>query len=82
MKSILSNNEYKVYDKNNNIIKYKIDVKTTSAGTELKNMFKTKKPVFDNSKNKMFIKLLISLIDDKLYSFRLFAGSGTTGHAV
>lgn len=83
MKSILSNNEYKVYDNNNNIIKYKIDVKTTSAGTELKNMFKTKKPVFDNSKNKMFIKLLISLIDDKNCTvLDCFAGSGTTGHAV
>lgn len=83
MKSILSNKEYEVYDDNNQIVKYKIDVKTTSAGTELKNMFNTKKTVFNNPKNKLFIELLVSLIDDKnCYVLDSFAGSGTTAHAV
>lgn len=82
MKSILANKEYEIY-KNGCVVKYKIDVKTTSAGTELKNIFGTNKPIFDNSKNKNFIELLISLIDDKdLIVLDCFAGSGTTGHAV
>lgn len=83
MKSILSNKEYEIYDDNNKIVKYKIDVKTTSAGTDLKNMFNTKKIVFNNPKNKLFIELLVSLIDDKnCYVLDSFAGSGTTAHAV
>lgn len=82
MKSILANKEYEIY-KNGQVCKYKIDVKTTSAGTELKSIFDTTKPIFDNSKNKNFIELLISLIDDKdCYVLDCFAGSGTTGHAV
>lgn len=83
MKSIITNNEYQTYDKNGKVIDYKIDVKTTSAGTELKNMFNTTKPIFNNSKNKNFIKLLLSLIENKDYTvLDCFAGSGTTGHAV
>ncbi len=82
MKSMLVNREYQIY-KNNEVVKYKIDVKTTSAGTELKAMFKTSKPVFENSKNKYFIELLVSLIDNKKCTvLDCFAGSGTTGHAV
>lgn len=83
MKSILANNSYKTYDKDGNEIDFKIDVKTTSAGTELKNMFNTATPIFNNSKNRHFIKLLLSLIDDKDFTvLDCFAGSGTTGHAV
>lgn len=83
MKSILANKEYCAYDENNNIIKYKIDVKTTSANTELKSMFNTKKTVFNNPKNKLFIELLVSLINDKkCIVLDCFAGSGTTGHAI
>lgn len=82
MKSILTNREYETY-RNGIPVKYKIDVKTTSAGTELKEMFGTNKPVFENSKNKGFIELLISLIDDKnCIVLDAFAGSGTTAHAV
>lgn len=82
MKSILVNKEYQIY-KNGVVTNYKIDVKTTSAGTELKSMFGTSKPVFENSKNKFLIELLISLIDDKNCTILdCFAGSGTTGHAV
>lgn len=82
MKSILSNKEYDIY-KDGKVVKYRIDVKTTSAGTELKKMFKTNKPPFENSKNKYLVELLISLIDNKnCIVLDGFAGSGTTGHAV
>ena len=82
IKSIVSNKEYETY-KDGKVVKFKIDVKTTSAGQELKTMFKTTKPPFDNPKNKFFIELLISLFEDKnITVLDAFAGSGTTGHAV
>lgn len=83
IKSIVSNRSYKTYDQNGNIIDYHIDVKTTSAGQELKAIFNTKKTIFNNPKNKLFIQLLISLIEKKdILVLDSFAGSGTTGHAV
>lgn len=82
MKSMIVNKEYEIY-KGTDVVKYKIDVKTTSAGTELKAIFNTSKTIFPNPKNKNFIKLLISLIDNKnCYVLDCFAGSGTTAHAV
>lgn len=83
IKSILSNRNYQTYDSNGNIIDYKIDVKTTSAGQELKDIFDTTATIFNNPKNKGLIEILISLIDNKnAVILDSFAGSGTTGHAV
>lgn len=83
IKSILSNRNYQTYDSNGNIIDYKIDVKTTSAGQELKDIFETTATIFNNPKNKGLIEILISLIDNKnALILDSFAGSGTTAHAV
>lgn len=83
IKSIISNKSYNTYDDNGNIIKYCIDVKTTSAGQELKHIFNTTKTIFNNPKNKIFIQLLISLMEKKnIIVLDSFAGSGTTAHAV
>lgn len=60
-----------------------IDVKTTSAKTELKNIFNSKESPFSNPKNTGLLKLLITLKEDKSITvLDFFAGSGTTGHAV
>lgn len=83
IKSILSNRNYQTYDPNGNIIDYKIDVKTTSAGQELKDIFETTATIFNNPKNKGLIEILISLIDNRnALVLDSFGGSGTTAHAV
>ena len=83
IKSILSNRNYQTYDSNGNVIDYKIDVKTTSAGQELKDIFETTASIFNNPKNKGLIEILISLIDNKnALVLDSFGGSGTTAHAV
>ena len=83
IKSILSNRSYQTYDSNGNVIDYKIDVKTTSAGQELKDIFETTATIFNNPKNKGLIEILISLIDNKnALVLDSFGGSGTTAHAV
>lgn len=83
IKSIVTNKKYKTYDEEGNVIDYQIDVKTTSAGTELKNIFKTDKTVFPNPKNRFFISLLISLLNyENMVVLDSFAGSGTTAHAI
>ena len=83
IKSILANRNYQTYDSNGNIIDYKIDVKTTSAGQELKDIFETTATIFNNPKNKGLIEILISLIDNKnALVLDSFGGSGTTAHAV
>lgn len=83
IKSILSNRNYQTYDSNGNVIDYKIDVKTTSAGQELKDIFETTATIFNNPKNNGLIEILISLIDNKnALVLDSFGGSGTTAHAV
>ena len=82
MKSILVNREY-IGIVNNEETNVKIDVKTTSAGTHLKELFDTKKPIFSNPKNVEFIRLLLTLFENKdITVLDFFAGSGTTGEAV
>ena len=82
IKSLIVNKKYKAIV-NNEEVEYQIDVKTTSAGTELKSIFNTAKPVFSNPKNVNYIKLLISLMPSKdLIVLDFFAGSGTTAQAV
>ncbi len=83
IKSILANRNYQTFDSNGNIIDYKIDVKTTSAGQELKEIFETSETIFNNPKNKGLIEILVSLIDKKdALVLDSFGGSGTTAHAV
>ena len=82
LKSMLVNKKYMAIV-NNEEVEYQIDVKTTSAGTELKNLFNTAKPIFSNPKNTNYLKLLISLFEDKnITVLDFFAGSGTTAQAV
>lgn len=82
IKSLIVNKKYKAIV-NNEEVEYQIDVKTTSAGTELKSIFNTAKPIFSNPKNVNYIKLLISLMPSKdLIALDFFAGSGTTGQAI
>ena len=80
MKSLLVNKEYMAIV-NNEKVKFKIDLKTTSAKQMLANILGHEK--FDYPKNLSYIKLLISLIKNKSsIILDFFAGSGTTGHAV
>lgn len=82
IKSIVTNKKYKAVV-NNSEIDYVLDVKTTSAKTELKNMFGFKESPFSNPKNTGLIKLLISLIEDNnITVLDFFAGSGTTAQSV
>ena len=82
IKSIISNKKYTAVI-NNKPTDYLIDVKTTSAKTELKNIFNSKESPFSNPKNTGLLKLLITLKEDKSITvLDFFAGSGTTGHAV
>ncbi len=53
MKSILNNKNYKAVSAGN-LTNYTLDVKTTSAGTLLKELFETKLPVFSAPKNPNF----------------------------
>lgn len=81
MKSILSNKEYTGVI-NGIEANVKLDYKTTSAGTYLKNLFDGKK-VFSNPKPVGLIKSLLSLIDDKnALVIDFFSGSATTADAV
>ncbi len=83
IKSMVVNRKYDAVVNNNVVKDYQIDVKTTSAGTELKNIFGTTSTPFDNPKNVGLLKLLISLIENKdALVLDFFAGSGTTAQAV
>lgn len=82
IKSLVTNRKYEAII-NNKKVEYQIDVKTTSAGSELKCIFNTSKPIFSNPKNVSYIKLLICLLEDKdITVLDFFAGSGTTAQAV
>ena len=82
IKSLLTNRKYEAIV-NNEKVEYQIDVKTTSAGTELKSIFNTTKPIFTNPKNVNYIRILISLLENKnITILDFFAGSGTTAQAI
>ena len=82
LKSLIINKKYDAII-NNEKIEYEIDVKTTSAGTELKDIFGVDEISFNNPKNIGLIKILITLFEDKFITvLDFFAGSGTTGQAV
>lgn len=82
IKSIVSNREYLAVV-NDREVNYKLDVKTTSAGQELKDIFGTVKIPFENPKNVGLINLILTLFNDKnMVVLDSFAGSGTTAHAL
>jgi len=82
MKSMLVNREYDALV-NNESHKFKIDVKTTSAGTYLKELFDSSNPIFTSPKNIGLITLLATLFDGKDYLILdFFAGSATVADAV
>ena len=82
IKSIITNRNYKAVV-NNEEVDFTIDVKTTSAKTELKNIFGLSDSPFSNPKNTGLIKLILTLFENKeVQILDFFAGSGTTGQAV
>jgi len=82
MKSILNNKSYKAIS-NGNLIDYKLDLKTTSAGSMLKELFNTSIPVFSAPKNVNFLKHLVTLFEDRNFvALDFFAGSSSFPHAV
>jgi adenine-specific DNA-methyltransferase len=82
IKSILSNKEYEAIV-NGIKINFKLDVKTTSAGTHIKELFGTKEAIFPAPKNVGLLKTLITLFEDSsYYVLDFFCGSATTAHAV
>jgi len=82
MKSLLTNKDYEALI-NNESQNYKIDVKTTSAGKCVKELFNTDKEYFTAPKNIGLIKILTSLFDKRNFVILdFFAGSATSAHAV
>lgn len=82
LKNLLVNRKYKAIV-NDEIVNYELDFKTTSAGTKLKELFNSNDTLFTAPKNVSFIKLLLSLIDDKnSIVLDFFSGSATTADAV
>ncbi len=83
IKSMLTNKKYDAIINDEVEKNYEIDVKTTSAKTRLKELFKLPEAPFTAPKNEKFISLLISLIEKKdLICLDFFAGSSTTAHAI
>ena len=81
LKSIVSNKKYKAII-NNKEVEYKLDLKTTSAGQYLENIFQVKK-IFTAPKSADLIKLLLTLNSKRdINILDFFAGSSTTADAV
>ena len=82
IKSILENQEYEGIV-NGKKQKVKIDFKTTSAGTYLKQLFNTEKPIFSAPKSTGLIKIFLTLFESKDFIvLDFFSGSGTTADAI
>lgn len=82
IKSQLVNREYEaiVHGKKQ---KYSMELTTTGAGTYLKSLFELNDVPFTAPKNVGFLKLLISLIDDKNFTvLDFFSGSASSADAV
>ena len=81
IKSLLVNKEYEAIVRGVKQ-KYSMELTTTGAGTILKSLFDSK-DIFTAPKNPGFIKLLISLLDDKEFIvLDFFSGSASTAHSV
>lgn len=82
MKTILANRDYEAIVDGRKL-KFKIDVKTTSAGALLKKLFSTRESPFPAPKNVGLLKMLATLFSDNTFIVvDFFAGSSTTAHAV
>lgn len=82
IKSMLINKAYQTVI-NGQVVDFAMDFKTTSAGTELKELFHSLELLFTAPKNWHFIKLLIGLLDGNDFTvLDFFSGSATTAHAV
>lgn len=82
IKSQLTNREYEAIV-NGQKKKYSMDLTTTGAGTYIKELFNSSNLPFSAPKNIGFLKLLITLIDDKSFiALDFFSGSSTTADAV
>jgi len=81
IKNLLTNKKYNAIV-NNEVVKYELDFKTTSAGTYMKGLFDGDL-LFTAPKNIGLLKLLLSLSDDKeCIILDFFSGSATTADAV
>ncbi len=82
IKDLLVNKEYDGVV-NNEVIRVVYDFKTTSAGTEFKNLFNVDNVLFTAPKNICLIETLMSLLPlDNSIVLDFFSGSATTAHAV
>ena len=82
IKSQLTNREYEAIV-NGQKKKFSMDLTTTGAGTYIKELFNSSNLTFSAPKNIGFLKLLITLIDDKSFiALDFFSGSSTTADAV
>lgn len=82
IKSQLTNREYEAIV-NGQKKKFSMDLTTTGAGTYIKELFNSSNLPFSAPKNIGFLKLLITLIDDKSFiALDFFSGSSTTADAV
>ncbi|MDD2494624.1 MAG: site-specific DNA-methyltransferase [Tissierellia bacterium] len=83
IKSMLTNKKYNAIVDGKVVKNYEIDLKTTSAGTRLKDLFNLVEVPFSAPKNENFISLLASLLENKnLTCLDFFSGSATTAHAI
>lgn len=82
IKSCIVNEKYNaVLDGSETV--FEIDVKTTSAGTYLKELFNVGDSIFSAPKNIGLIKLFLTLFEDKNYTvLDFFSGSATTADAI
>lgn len=82
IKSLVLNKKYKaVID--NMPCDYELDVKTTSAGTKLKELFNSKVSYFTAPKNTGLMNLFLTLFNEKEFIvLDFFSGSGTMAEAV
>jgi adenine-specific DNA-methyltransferase len=82
IKSILTNKDYEAVI-NGQKVNFKLDVKTTSAGTHIKELFGTKDAVFPAPKNTGLLSTLITLFEENDFIVMdFFCGSASTAHAV
>ena len=82
IKSLIVNRSYDAVV-NGKAKPFKIDVKTTSAGQALKELFETDAEYFSAPKNVGLISLLATLfVDTEITVLDFFSGSATSAHAV
>lgn len=82
IKSQLVNREYEAIVRGK-LQKYSMELTTTGAGTQIKNLFEVAEAPFSAPKNVGYLKLLISLFENEPFIvLDFFSGSATTADAV